>query len=45
MYGMKVDNFALGCIMFFMLRGSLPFDSWDPEGIFLLIFIIILVKL
>mmetsp|Transcript_8875 Transcript_8875/g.779 ORF Transcript_8875/g.779 Transcript_8875/m.779 type:complete len:87 (-) Transcript_8875:79-339(-) len=33
MYGMKIDNFALGCIMFFMLRGSLPFDSWDPEEI------------
>lgn len=33
MYDQKVDNFALGCIMFFMLRGSLPFDSWDPDEI------------
>jgi len=29
-YNQLVDNFSLGCIMFFMLRGSLPFDSYDP---------------
>lgn len=29
LYDMKVDNFALGCIMFFMLRGALPFDGMD----------------
>ena len=29
-YNYLVDNFSLGCIMFFMLRGSLPFDSYDP---------------
>lgn len=32
-YNSKVDNFSLGCILFFMIRGSLPFDSYDPDEI------------
>ncbi|KRX08460.1 Protein kinase-like domain [Pseudocohnilembus persalinus] len=34
MYDFKIDNFSLGCIMYFMLRGSLPFDSFDSDEIY-----------
>ena len=32
-YGFKVDNFAVGCIMYYILRGFLPFDSEDVDEI------------
>ena len=32
-YGFKVDNFAVGCIMYYILRGFLPFDSEDNDEI------------
>ena len=33
-YNEKVDNFSLGCIMYFMLRGYLPFDSQENDEIY-----------
>ena len=30
----KIDNFAIGSILYFMLSGTLPFNNPDVHGIF-----------